>query len=251
MDHTFCPGSKLLRQPEPEEFTCPTCGAEVEIWTDEMVGSCSSCQANVYRDSTMSCLDWCDYGKECVGEEAYDSYTTNKSMAVKRRLIDMIEEYFEGDQRRIDHAKRVLRFAEELLKVESEANWHIVIPASLLHDVGIKVAEEKYGSASGKLREREGPPIARKMILGLGFKLEEVDEICDIIAHHHTPGVIDTANFKVLYDADTLVNGIDRLDETAKDKLSSFVERAFLTEAGRELADRELELYANARRIER
>jgi hypothetical protein len=83
MDHTVCPGSKLLRQPEPEEFTCHRCGTEVEIWTDEVRGTCPSCRATVQRDSTMSCLDWCKQGKECVGDAAYANYMANKSMVIK------------------------------------------------------------------------------------------------------------------------------------------------------------------------
>jgi HD superfamily phosphodiesterase/predicted RNA-binding Zn-ribbon protein involved in translation (DUF1610 family) len=240
MDHTFCPGSKLLRQPEPEEFACTVCGGEVEIWTDEMQGTCPSCGATVYRDSTMGCLDWCQFGKECVGEVAYESYMTNKSIAVRRKLLDAVEEYFGDDAPRIDHAKRVLRFAEELLKEVDDADFHIVIPASILHDVGIKAAEEKYGRADGKLQEEEGPPIARKMVLSLGFKLEDVEEICEIIAHHHSPGVIDSANFRVLYDADLLDNSRERLSEASAEEAEAFVDRAFLTEAGKELARSEL-----------
>jgi len=38
-----------------------------------------------------------------------------------------------------------------------------VIPASILHDVGIKAAEEKHGSSAGHFQELEGPEIARKI----------------------------------------------------------------------------------------
>jgi len=244
MDHAFCPGAKLLRQPEPEEFACTVCGGEVEIWTDEMQGTCPNCGATVYRDSTMGCLDWCQFGKECVGDVAYASYMKNKSIAVRRRLLDEIEEYFGEDVRRIDHSKRVLRFAEELLRKVEGADFHIVIPASILHDVGIKAAEEKHGSCDGHLQEEEGPPIARKMVLSLGFKLEDVEEICEIIAHHHSPGVIDSANFRVLYDADLFENSREQLASQSTEEAESFIDRAFLTEAGKELA--RSELFANA-----
>ena len=187
----------------------------------------------------MSCLDWCKQGKECVGDAAYANYMANKSMVIKRQLLDAIAVYFEGDENRIDHAKRVLRYAEELL-IEEDADWHIVIPASILHDVGIKVAEEKYGSSAGSLQEKEGPAIARKMVLSLGFKLDDVDEICEIIGHHHTPGVIDTTNFKVLFDADTLVNAFDHLSDTPPEKIAHFIDEQFLTDSGIAMAKREL-----------
>ena len=52
----------------------------------------------------------------------------------------------------------------------------------------------------------EGPPIAREILTGLGFEKGQVEEICEIIGHHHSPGKINTTNFKILYDAEWLVN---------------------------------------------
>ena len=38
--HLVCPGARLIKQPKPEIFTFPSCGAEVEIWTDEIKAVC-------------------------------------------------------------------------------------------------------------------------------------------------------------------------------------------------------------------
>ena len=239
MDHSFCPGSKLLRQPAPEEHFCPTCGAEVEIWTDELKGTCPSCRSTVYRDAAMGCLDWCKYGKDCVGEAVYEKFMKNKAVGVKKRLLEILEDHFGSDTRRIDHAKQVLRFAEELLE-EEQAEWHIVVPASILHDVGIRAAEEKYASSDGKFQEQEGPSIVRQMLLKLGFKMEDIDEICGIVAHHHSPGVVDTRNFEVLYDADLLVNLSEKERKSTSEEISGLIDRSFLTETGKKIALREL-----------
>ncbi|MGB9643049.1 MAG: HD domain-containing protein [Candidatus Ratteibacteria bacterium] len=132
----------------------------------------------------------------------------------------------------MDHAKKVLYFVEEILK-EEKADWHIVIPAAILHDVGIKVAEEKYGSSNPNLQEMEGPEIARKLLLKVGLKKEDIEEICQIIAFHHSPGKINTLNFKVLYDADWLVNLKDKIRNTDKDNLTNLIDAVFLTDTGR------------------
>ncbi len=66
-----CPGSRSIRQPTPEYLKCPECGAEVEIWTDELKATCSACGGKVYRAQQASCIDWCPYAKECVGPEVY------------------------------------------------------------------------------------------------------------------------------------------------------------------------------------
>lgn len=157
--------------------------------------------------------------------------------ATKQRLLRELKEYFGIDTKRIGHAKNVLNFAEELLRHE-KADWHIVIPASILHDVGIKVAEEKYGSSAGHYQEKEGPEIAKKILLKIGFEREDIDEICTIIAHHHSPGKVNTQNFKVLYDADWLVNLKDEVDTTDKTKLRKTIEKLFLTDMGKKLAER-------------
>lgn len=233
----FCPGSQKFRQPEPENIKCPSCGQEIEIWTDEIRITCPNCKNSVlHLREGANCLDWCKYAKECIGENAYNKYLLNKSITTKQKLIKELEDYFKEDSKRINHAKNVLHFAEELLSQE-KADWHIVIPASILHDVGIKVAEEKYGSSAGNYQEKEGPNIAKKILLKLGFKKEDTEEICQIIAHHHSPGIINTQNFKLLYDADWLVNLKDEVDTKDKSKLKTIIDKVFLTQAGKTLAE--------------
>ncbi|MHB9155171.1 MAG: HD domain-containing protein, partial [Endomicrobiales bacterium] len=68
---------------------------------------------------------------------------------IKKKLTQELEAYFGADHKRIDHAKKVLRYAEELLR-EEQADPYVVIPAALLHDVGIKAAEAKHGSAAAQ-----------------------------------------------------------------------------------------------------
>lgn len=73
-----CPGSSRFKQPVPEILQCPSCGEEVEIWTDEVEAVCRNCKVTVTRQKGQSCLDWCKYAKECVGEERYNKYLSNK-----------------------------------------------------------------------------------------------------------------------------------------------------------------------------
>ena len=122
-------------------------------------------------------------------------------MNTKEALIKAMEAYFQADTKRINHAIKVTGYAEELLKGEG-GDETIVIGAAVLHDIGIHAAEKKYGSTLGKYQEIEGPPIARQILAQLGLAAKQIEEICQIIAHHHSPGKINTRNFKILYDAD-------------------------------------------------
>lgn len=160
-----------------------------------------------------------------------------KSLALKELLLEEIEDYFEKSVKRINHAKKVMAYAEELL-IKEKADWLIVIPASILHDVGIKISEEKYSSNAGQYQEKEGPAIARKILLKTDLPKENIDEICEIIAHHHSPGIINTQNFKVLYDSDCLANLKDEIYFQDKKKLRKIIDKMFLTNAGKELAEK-------------
>ncbi len=155
--------------------------------------------------------------------------------ADKEALVREMEAYFGDDARRIDHAGRVTAYAERLLEQEA-GDYSIVIGAAVLHDIGIPQAEKKYGSPGGKYQEIEGPPIAREILTGLGFEEGQVEEICEIIGHHHSPGKINTTNFKILYDADWLVNLEHEYNIRDKKKLGNIIDRVFLTGSGRALA---------------
>ena len=230
-----CPGASLFRKPQPEFIKCPFCKSEVEIWTDEIKAKCPACKKIVARGQDLGCLDWCKYAKECVGEEAYNNYLRNRCITIKDKLFKELEEYFGEDKKRIAHAKKVTLWAEKLLGPE-KGDWHIVMPAGVLHDVGIKKAEEKYNSSAGHYQEKEGPAVAKGIMLTLGLQKQDIDEICEIIAHHHSPGKINTQNFKVLYDADWLVNLKDEVNTKDKEKLSAMIDKAFLTDAGKKMA---------------
>ena len=82
-----CPGAKNLRQPEPQNITCLFCNYDLEIWTDEIKVKCPHCQKTVIRRQASSCLDWCKYAKECVGDTVYKNYMQNKRISVEESLI--------------------------------------------------------------------------------------------------------------------------------------------------------------------
>ncbi|MCK4925209.1 MAG: HD domain-containing protein, partial [Spirochaetes bacterium] len=167
----------------------------------------------------------------------YNNFMQNRAQMMKDKLLHDVELLFGDDTKRINHAKKVMGFVQEIL-TEEDGDWHILMPVSILHDVGIKVAEEKYGSAEGHLQEKEGPGVARRLLLKLGMRMEDIEEICEIIAHHHSPGNIKTNNFKILYDADLLVNIDEEMKTRDKSKLKHIIESSFLTPTGKALAEK-------------
>ena len=139
---------------------------------------------------------------------------------MREELLKEMEEYFGDDQKRINHARRVLGYAEEILeKEEGKGDREVVEAAAILHDIGIHEAERKYGSTGGHYQEIEGPPIAQKILRKINFPDGKIAEVLEIIAHHHTPGKIETVNFNVLYEADRRVN-LEETKEGGNDKLT-------------------------------
>ena len=92
------------------------------------------------------------------------------------------------------------------LIVEEEGDEKVLIPAAILHDIGIKECEKKYNSVSGHLQEKEGPSIAKKILNKINYPNKYISEILEIIGNHHSPNKLKTDNFQLLYESDWLVN---------------------------------------------
>jgi protein-tyrosine-phosphatase/ribosomal protein S27AE len=68
-----CPGAaQFTRTPTLKIKKCPECGEDAEIFSTELKVNCSKCGFTIYND-LGSCIQWCKYAKECVGEEVYNS----------------------------------------------------------------------------------------------------------------------------------------------------------------------------------
>jgi HD superfamily phosphodiesterase len=148
-----------------------------------------------------------------------------------------MKRYFEGDFKRIGHATKVARYADKICKME-DAHPVVTSLSAYLHDIGIKEAEKKYNSSSPKYQHIEGPPVAREILEKLGAEGGIIDEVCDIIGHHHTPRDEETLNFKVIYDADLIVNLEEKQKEapSAPEHLEKIIEKSFLTKTGQSMA---------------
>jgi hypothetical protein len=153
------------------------------------------------------------------------------------RVEQAMKEYFGVDRRRIDHALKVAGFAEKILAHEP-GDREVVMTTAFLHDIGIREAERKYGSSAGDLQESEGPPVARDILASLGYEKPFISEVCGIIGSHHSPGEVDTDNFRIIWDADWLVNIPDEVGLVDENRLREMIGKVFQTKTGRNIAER-------------
>lgn len=142
---------------------------------------------------------------------------------------------FGDDQKRIDHACAVAFWVTTLLDYV-DADPELALCAAYLHDIGIHEAERKHGSCSGNYQEIEGPPIARAILEELGVEEAKIVTICNMVGLHHTPKGVDSAEFRILWDADALVNLEEVLPGKNQEDAGRIIHKSMVTEAGYRLA---------------
>jgi len=219
------------------ETNCPKCGNAVEFFKDDTTRKCNKCGHRfVNPDMDFGCAAYCPYAEQCIGDLPPELIAQKEDLLKDRVAIEM-KRYFKNDFRRIGHASRVARYAERIGKKEN-GNLAVILTAAYLHDIGIHEAEKKHGSTAAEFQEAEGPAVARSILQKLGAQDELINEVCDIIGHHHHPRSKDTINFKVVYDSDLLENMEEKKKNESmdRDQTGRFIEKSFLTATGRDTA---------------
>ena len=152
------------------------------------------------------------------------------------KLIAAMVAYDRGDPMRIQHFMKVHDFAATigtLTGLDAETQF-ILETAAIVHDIGIHISEQKYGSSSGKYQEKEGPDEARKLLTFVGgYTEEQTERVRYLVGHHHTYANIDGLDYQILVEADFLVNIFE--DHLSENAIESTRRKIFKTEAGLQL----------------
>ncbi|MCX8117224.1 MAG: HD domain-containing protein [Desulfobacterota bacterium] len=215
------------------EVQCLRCGRAVEFFKDDVKRKCRCGEEIVNPRLDFGCAQWCEYGEQCLGvmpKELEDLKKELEKGRFKEKFAQAMKRYFGKDLKRIAHAQKVARFAEEMAKKEG-ANPLVVLGSAYLHEVGIYEAERKHASLTS-----EGPPIVKDLLKRMNLKEEVIEEICDIIAHLSQPRPVETLNFQILYEANWLVKIEEEGLGHDKGKLETLIEKVFQTDSGKALA---------------
>ena len=157
-------------------------------------------------------------------------------MSRLNNLYRKMIEFYRGDPARIQHFVKVHSFAKLIGEEEhlEEKTIYILEAAAYVHDIGIRLAEQKYGHENGRLQEQEGPAEAEKMMKSLGFEQDVIDRVSYLVGHHHTYTNINGMDYQILVEADFLVNYFENHSET--DTIKKSVKKIFKTETGIRIA---------------
>lgn len=151
-------------------------------------------------------------------------------------LIDAMTAYDHGDPERIQHFIKVHDFAATIgvLKGLDEEEQFILETAAIVHDIGIRNSVEKYHSSAGKYQEIEGPGEAEKLLCSIGgYTKEQIERVKYLVAHHHTYSGVEGMDYRILLEADFLVNHYENHDRYSD--IQKAKEVIFRTEAGTRL----------------
>ena len=124
------------------------------------------------------------------------------------RLTEAMIRYDQGDPMRVHHFLKVYAFASAIGTREGldEHTQFILEAAALVHDIGVRLAVETYGSTSGRFQEMVGPAEAEAMLRELDFPEDIIERVSYLVGHHHTYDRIDSPDYQILVEADFLVN---------------------------------------------
>jgi hypothetical protein len=111
---------------------------------------------------------------------------------------------------------------------------HVFLLASVM-------AEESEESqlVSAPRSEMEGPPICREILARHAFSTEKTEHVCGIVAINHTAhdlDIVSKVEFRILWDADWLVNFPGRYRAATTQEREEAIEEIVRTARGRLLA---------------
>jgi len=79
-----CPGQDM-RNLRVTVHKCPTCGSEVEIFSDESKIRCKKCGTVVIKEQVPSCISWCASARQCLGEERWKQLMGDSEEITKKQ----------------------------------------------------------------------------------------------------------------------------------------------------------------------
>jgi uncharacterized protein len=151
-------------------------------------------------------------------------------------MTGMIE-YSNGNLHDISHFMKVHSFARTIGILEgiSEDDQETVEIASILHDIACPLCRIKYGNTFGAYQEKEGGPLARDFLSSFDISEEKKERIIYLVSHHHTYTNVDWIDYRILLEADFLVNADE--GNMTKEMIENGYHTIFRTKTGSELLE--------------
>lgn len=157
-------------------------------------------------------------------------------MTVNDMIIKMIKEA-EGNQHDIAHFLKVYTYAKLIGEKEGldDRTQKTLEIAAVIHDIACPLCREKYGNTNGKYQEKEGIALADKFLSESEVEEKMKERIIYLVSHHHTYSDVDGMDYRILLEADFLVNADE--SQMSEQAIKNARETIFETKTGKELLD--------------
>ncbi len=210
-----CPGQDMRywKFDSIYEVKCPYCGAMIEFFKDDSTKRCKNCGKQVPNPKMdFGCAAYCQFAEQCLGNLPPE-LLKNRDDLLKNRVAVEMKKYFKKDFKKISHALKISRFAEQIGKEEN-------VPLGVI-------------LCSAYLYEIEDREKAKEILENLGAKKELIEKVMNILT-----GKVKDKSYEVLNDAKIIAELQDKLKEgeISSEEVKKIIESKLLTEAGRKKA---------------
>ncbi len=157
-------------------------------------------------------------------------------------LRNVMIEWEMGEPKRMQHFFKVHTFAKLIAESENVKpdTLYTLEVASLVADVGVKLAKAQDFRAPIELQDKEGVVAVKKMLLSLGFNGEIIERVCFMVGNRRDLDNIKGMDFRILIEAEYLVNLYEQLAK--KESFALANKKVFKTKTGTTLFRK---MYAN------
>ena len=154
---------------------------------------------------------------------------------VKAKITQKMVDFYKGNVSDIEHFLKVHAYAVLIGQLEGldEATLNTLEIAAIVHDISCPLCREKYGSAGGALQEIESEGLLRPFLAEFSLPEDMLERIIYLVSHHHTTTGVDGDDYRILLEADFLVNA--REGALSREQIRAFYDKTAKTAAGRTL----------------
>ena len=150
-------------------------------------------------------------------------------------IIEKMIVYSDGNKHDIAHFLKVYTYARMIGEMENlpENEQKTLEVAAVIHDIACPVCRIKYGNTNGSNQEKESPRLVEDFLKDTDLDEQMKERINYLVSHHHTYTNVDGMDYRILLEADFLVNADE--SQMSQNAIETAREKVFETETGRRL----------------
>ena len=151
------------------------------------------------------------------------------------QIMEKIIAFSNGNLHDINHFMCVWTYAKTIGELEGldRKTQETLEIAAITHDIACPLCREKYGNTSGSNQEKESPELVEDFLKDIEIDPEMKSRINYLVSHHHTYTNVDKMDYRILLEADFLVNADE--SEMSEAAILTARERVFKTNTGKNL----------------